>query len=190
MNDYEIDDLLKKFYSDNKINMTTDSKNRIKKIYKRNIQTTPIKKRILIYQFSLILCAIILIPASAFAASYISKTVYEKIYEKVKNANLSEEQINDIVNDFTNDSEAVNGIEYLDELKINENGLTYGPDELGADLIAVISDQGELGYVYRDELYKDNVCSIDDALLYEEGIIILNVYASDGITIIGTFTYD
>ena len=31
MNDYEIDDLLKKFYSDNKINMTTDSKNRIKK---------------------------------------------------------------------------------------------------------------------------------------------------------------
>ncbi|MBO5096288.1 MAG: hypothetical protein J6B98_05390 [Bacilli bacterium] len=188
MNDYYIDDILRTFYANNKLNMPYQSKKNLKKLYKRNITHTSIMKRLLVYQTIFILCMLIFIPVSVVTASYIGKDIYEQIFEKTKNANLSEYEINVIVSSFINDPEAINGIKYMDELQINESGLTYGPDELGADLISVISDQGKLGYVYREELYKDNVTTIEDALSYQEEVKIINVYSSDGITVIGTFT--
>lgn len=85
--------------------------------------------------------------------------------------------------------------------EINENGQTYGTTpnsvylEDYPDLISVIGDNGKQGYIYKEDYIGDLPDSPDDAEkiaeaqhngTYEPRTV--NVYASDGKTVIDTFT--
>ena len=87
------------------------------------------------------------------------------------------------------------------EYEVNENGQTYGTDidspyvEDLPDLMAVIGDHGKQGYVYRDEFLGDPPSSPEEAVEIQKSIEngtyipkVYNVYESDGVTIIDTFT--
>ena len=89
---------------------------------------------------------------------------------------------------------------YVD-YEVNENGQTYGTDidspyvEDLPDLMAVIGDHGKQGYVYRDEFLGDPPSSPEEAVAIQKSIEngtyipkVYNVYESDGVTIIDTFT--
>lgn len=89
---------------------------------------------------------------------------------------------------------------YVD-YEVNENGQTYGKDidspyvEDLPDLMAVIGDHGKQGYVYRDEFLGDPPSSPEEAVEIQKSIEngtyipkVLNVYESDGETIIDTIT--
>ena len=73
-------------------------------------------------------------------------------------------------------------------LEVNSSGLTYGIDALGADLIAVISDQGEHGYIYRRGLDRPSPRTIEEALAISGKGRVITVFKEDGVTEIGTFT--
>lgn len=93
---------------------------------------------------------------------------------------------------------------YKPEYPTNEDGLTYGADtgmtvafEDEADLQKVLGDNGIEGYCYKKDLYDlDNQPkSIEEAVKMQEERDaagnprrVLNVYESDGKTIIDTFT--
>lgn len=87
------------------------------------------------------------------------------------------------------------------DYEINENGQTYGsaPDSVYPedfpDLISVIGDNGKQGYVYKEDYIGDLPDSPEEAEkiaeaqhngTYEPRTV--NVYASDGKTVIDTFT--
>lgn len=89
---------------------------------------------------------------------------------------------------------------YVD-YEVNENGQTYGTDidspyvEDLPDLMAVIGDHGKQGYVYRDEFLGDPPSNPEEAVEIQKSIEngtyipkVYNVYESDGVTIIDTFT--
>ena len=97
--------------------------------------------------------------------------------EKVKNVNYTSEQIEELDKQLKEQHFSEEYIEQLEKLNTNSDGLIYGPDVLGADLIEVISDQGQLGYIYRTDY--------DGAEPNKE--VVLTVYKEDGKTIIGTF---
>lgn len=106
-----------------------------------------------------------------------------KLYFKLKDEGITDEQIKD-----------------FEKLRTNENGMTYGLDVLGADLIKATSDQGLDGYVYREDMYfyeyyMQEFQVPEDAIKWQEewrkkypdGYSV-PVYESDGETQIGTFT--
>ncbi len=103
----------------------------------------------------------------------------EQLYVKLKDQGYSDDQILDLAN-----------------MGINENGQTYGPDCMGTDLILVTSDQGEDGYVYREDFYVGTgFHSPEETLAWQEEFqskypngYSINVYKCDGETVIGTFT--
>lgn len=119
----------------------------------------------------------------------------EKILrDKVKNANWSEEKTQQLIDIYREQPAYVfDGIENLPELCVNEYGQTYGLDALYPDLVAACADNGKSGYVYREELYPDvsneglKTAEEIEALSHQHTV--LNVYASDGRTIIGQFTF-
>ena len=74
----------------------------------------------------------------------------------------------------------------------NENGETYGPEvwestDPPPDLILVIADDGQDGYVKKTDMDSD-VTTPEEAANYKPGRRVLNVYLHDGTTVIGTFT--
>ena len=87
---------------------------------------------------------------------------------------------------------------------VNEYGLTYGSDDPSRDIIrpedepnlqSVVGDHGVKGYCYKSELHGAAVNWPEDALRKQEIMSaagnpprVLNVYESDGETIIDTFT--
>lgn len=81
----------------------------------------------------------------------------------------------------------------LSPLKVNSNGQTYGPYISGADLVAVISDDGKEGYILRSELetfFDDSeIDSPEKAKSKIEKKGHFTVYEYDGTTIIGYFSY-
>lgn len=168
--------------------LSIHSKNELKKLYNSKSRKTYIGKRILVFNALLILAISIVTPISVYAAARLSNSLYEMVQEKTKNGNLTEKEIQEILIQFENQENAKEYIYNYTSLEINENEQTYGPDIWNADLITVISDQGDLGYVYREELYYDDISSPDEAIQYNKEVKILNVYLSDGKTIIGTFT--
>ncbi|MDM4762784.1 hypothetical protein QT381_07165 [Galbitalea sp. SE-J8] len=84
---------------------------------------------------------------------------------------------------------------------VNANGQSYGsaadansPDT-EPDLIGVVADNGKTGYVLKTELAEadgSNITSPEEAVKWENGGAKVNhtvdVYESDGTTVIGTFT--
>ncbi|EWM52556.1 hypothetical protein [Ruminococcus flavefaciens] len=114
---------------------------------------------------------------------------------------------------FDDEAKKVRAILYIDKdmtsvaesgklkYSTNENGQTYGKDSDAAypedmpELIAVIGDNGNEGYVYKSELFDDGIRNPEEALEYEkakrEGRYepkVLKVYEADGKTVIDTFT--
>ena len=79
-----------------------------------------------------------------------------------------------------------NDISNLTELNTNEFGLTYGPDILGADLIEVVSKEGNIGYIYRKDLDAEKAATLENALDDNRNIV-LKVYDKNGKKEIGTF---
>ena len=80
----------------------------------------------------------------------------------------------------------------------NARGLTYGsvaeanvPEE-EPDLILVVADDGEKGYIYGDDLNPPDFKSPEEAAAWTKARsaspVILDVFKSDGVTKIGTFT--
>lgn len=74
----------------------------------------------------------------------------------------------------------------------NENGETYGPEvwestDPPPDLILVIADDGQDGYVRKTDM-DNGVTTLEDAINHKPENRVLNVYLHDGVTIIGTFT--
>lgn len=127
--------------------------------------------------------AIVALPITAYGAYQISQV----LQEKVQNANYSQAQIEELDGRLKSQGFSEDDIAALNDVKVNEYGQTYGVDALGAELIEVISDQGEMGYVYREDLEATEADTIDEALLNEKGSS-LKAYKDDGKTEIGTFT--
>jgi hypothetical protein len=124
-----------------------------------------------------------MIPLTVYGAYQVSQA----LYEKVRNVDYSQEQIEELDAQLKHQQFSDDDIANLNELKVNEYGQTYGPDVLGSVLVEVISDQGEIGYVYREDLEITEANTINEALQNEE-VCRIKVYENDGRTEIGTFT--
>ena len=129
--------------------------------------------------FAAVLATLLLVGAGYY--------VNQVLLEKVKNTDMSQKEINSLGNALEEWGFSDENISDLNELQTNKNGLTYGPDALGADLIEVISNDGKLGYVYREDLEVSERNNITDAL-NSSGQFTINVYDCNGETVIGTFT--
>jgi len=72
---------------------------------------------------------------------------------------------------------------------VNENGDTYGVvNEQGEpDLLAVVATNGRTGYAYADELRGPQASSPDEAATWAPAPRTVDVYESDGETVIGEF---
>lgn len=120
-------------------------------------------------------------------AAYQDEFAYT-LWTKVKNADLTDEEFQELLYNLRKQGLTTDSITNSGELRINKNGVTYGPDLFGAELIAAYSDDGTLGYVYRKDLEGDMPKTIEEALAVSGKGRVITVYASDGVTIIGTFT--
>ncbi|MDE7364194.1 MAG: hypothetical protein K2N27_04810, partial [Ruminococcus sp.] len=86
------------------------------------------------------------------------------------------------------------------ECGVNANGQTYGIlDDSTPDLIAVLGDNGKAGYVYATDFFTPSPSCPEEAVAYQkardkaiaDGTYVprsINVYESDGETLIDTFT--
>ena len=77
--------------------------------------------------------------------------------------------------------------------KVNANGETYGSgigySDVPPDLVLAHGDDGQIGYVKSKDLEDPLPSSVDDALeLNNSGPRVINLYADDGVTVIGKFT--
>lgn len=162
-----------------RLHLSSSTITRIKNM-EGEMKKTRTGRKIFIFNLSILLVALLVTPLTAYGA-------YQVLYEKVRNTNYSQEQIEDLNAQLKNQEFSDDDIAFLNDLKVNEYGQTYGPDALGADLIEVISDQGEIGYVYREDLEVTESNTIDEAL-QNEGACRIKVYENDGRTEIGTFT--
>lgn len=156
-------------------------------------------KKILIYECCILICIIILLcPVSILACSHAVQIMQDKVSDTNLDVSQTEELYSSLIEDLGYTDEE---IENFIPLRTNENGLIYGIDVLNADLILVESDQGDDGYVYREdfyywETYMDDFQSPEDAIRWQEewnekypdGYSV-PVYESDGETQIGTFTF-
>lgn len=113
------------------------------------------------------------------------------VYDKVKKANLSYKEIIELSLYLTSHGYSNEMINNFDELRKNEYGQTYGPDDLGADLISVLSDEGRYGYVYREDVERGYADSLEEAIEKSASCedYIVTVYEADGRTPIGIFTF-
>ena len=143
-------------------------------------------------QFGLIMCIILFIPLTSYATG---KAV-GVLKEKVQDTNLSNDDINELYVYLKDNGYTDQQIKELQELHTNDRGQTYGAEAFLPDLVVVISDQGEVGYVYAKELEEipeGNVNNPAEAAEYMQNRdkylpYVIDVYDSDGETEIGTFT--
>lgn len=117
--------------------------------------------------------------------------------QEVKNGNANKERIV-----MYSDADMTQEVEHnYPDYSVNANGQTYGIGgeanyvEDFPDLIAVRGDNGKSGYVYTSEFFKSPVSCPEEAVAYQKAVDngeytpkVLNVYESDGETIIDTFT--
>lgn len=153
------------------------------KIISGNPPVRHLHNKMLIFYLVLVIMVALFIPTTGYAAYHVS----EVLYEKVKSAGYTKEELETLETNLTEWGFSQEEIADLEELGVNENGLTYGPDVLGADLILVCMDEGGVGYVYRQDMENLAISSPEEASDCIEEVK-LTVYASDGVTEIGTFT--
>ena len=156
---------------------------------------TSVGKRIIKMQIAVILLIILLIPTAVFAAQSLSQV----LFEKTKDADITEKEMEQALLYLEETGHTADQIESFDPLLRNEEGLTYGPEAFGADLILVEMENGETGYVYKEDLLTegDLVNTPEEALAWnkekdklmeKQGYVKkIPVYASDGETVVGVF---
>ena len=191
----EMDLLLKNAFSKTREDWKISDEGR-EKILSTNIRTkhTHCGKRIMIYQA----CVAVLVIAAASISVYASGRALDVFKEKVAVSGKSDREIEKMYDQLKDEGVTDEDIQRWPGLRINEDGLTYGPERYGADLIWVESDEGLDGYVYRTELETytiPDVSSPEEALEWQAEVernnpdgVKLTVYKSDGKTEIGTFT--
>lgn len=148
----------------------------------KKCQRTKVYKRILFFNLAMVLLLTLSVPISTYAAYQGAKA----IYEKVKSINMTNNEIENLDKQIKEEGFTEDSIGNLNELKKNENGQTYGPDILGADLVEVEMDNGQVGYVYREQL-NNSPKNLDEAKNVKDKMV-LDAYKSDGKTKIGEFT--
>ena len=149
-----------------------------------NLKRTKAGKRIFMVNVVSIILCVFFTPAIALAAYNVSTSLYEKVI----NANLSQSEMEQLDSRLHEQGFSDENISDLNELNVNQYGQTYGPDALGADLIEVVADDGQIGYIYRNDMEEFQAQSLEDALKYSEEVVTLTVYEKDGKTKISTFT--
>ncbi len=105
-------------------------------------------------------------------------------------AGYEEDRIRMIAADLFSSGYGIENMSKLDPVHRNADGLTYGPDALGADLISCIADDGKPGFVYASEMNPetDGLVTLEQIERAASEDIVLNVYAADGKTVVGKFT--
>ena len=166
------------------------------KILNTNIGTkhTHCGKRIMIYQTCVALFIVVAVSITAYASGRAVDVLKEKVAASGKTDREIEKMYDQLMDEGVTDED----IQRWPGLRINEDGLTYGPERYGADLIYVSTDDGKSGYVYRTDLEKytmPDVSTPEEALEWQAEVernnpdgVKLTVYKSDGKTEIGTFT--
>ena len=154
----------------------------INKIKKGKCRKTKVAQKLIIANTVVCLLIISMIPVTAYAAYQVSQVLYDKI----KNSSYSQEDMVQLEQDLHKYGFSENDISNLTELNTNEFGLTYGPDILGADLIEVVSKEGNIGYIYRKDLDAEKAATLENALDDNRNIV-LKVYDKNGKKEIGTF---
>jgi len=187
MDDTTLEEKLSKDYCrlGDKLQISEECNKRLSNLT-RNSKHTKVKAKILMTQIIILFLIVLLIPTTAYAAMKVS----DALFEKVKDAGLSQEQIEQLDNKLKAQGFSEEDIESFDALYKNRYGQTYGPDFLEANLVAVISDEGYEGYIYREDLNPPDFTSPEEALKWQESrpeYIIIPVYKSDGKTVIGSF---
>lgn len=176
----------------NDIPTSEQFENRLKTTTPRT-KHTACGKRILTLHVIIFIFIIVLIPTTGYAAS---KAV-QVLTPNVPEGYFSTEEMEDLYQELINQGYTDEEIHQMDDLELNDNGLLFGPDNMGADLVLVTSDQGIDGYVYRDELYPEvqEVTTPEEAVKWTEEFTekypngyVITVYEEDGKTAIGTFT--
>ncbi|MDE6025791.1 MAG: hypothetical protein K2G45_10105 [Lachnospiraceae bacterium] len=115
----------------------------------------------------------------------------EILKDKVKEADLSEGDFQKLIIDLYLGAspKIIDELINDDGLKVNEYGQTYGSDTLYyPDLIKVVSDDGQYGYVYKSEMEADRPKSMspeDIEAFNNAPSKVYDVYKSDGKTVIG-----
>lgn len=165
------------------------------KVLNNKSSRTFVGKRILKMQIAVILLLILLIPTAVFAAQSLSQV----LFEKTKDAGITEKEMEQVLLYLEETGHTADQIEGFDPLLRNEKGLTYGPEAFGADLILVEMENGEIGYVYEEDLLTEGgfVKTPEEALAWNKKVDELikkygyvkkiPVYASDGKKVIGVF---
>lgn len=86
------------------------------------------------------------------------------------------------------------------DYKINANGQTYGIGDAEyiedlPDLMSAMGDNGNLGYIYTSDLLNNKPSTPEEAVAYQKALEsgeytprVINVYESDGKTVIDTLT--
>ena len=154
----------------------------INKIKKGKCLKSKVAQKIIIANTVVWLLIISMIPVTVYAAYQVSQV----FYDKVKNSSYTQEEMVQLEQDLNKYGFSENDISNLNELNTNEFGFTYGPDILGADLIEVVSEEGNIGYVYRKDLDAEKADTLENAL-DDKGNRVLKVYDKNGKKEIGTF---
>ncbi|MCR4782561.1 MAG: hypothetical protein K5851_07465 [Lachnospiraceae bacterium] len=144
---------------------------------------TKVGKRILIFQCIVVVVLLSAIPITGYAAYNLSRVVYDK----VKNSGYTEDEIEDLSRQLSNYGFTEEDLSGFDELKVNKNGQTYGPDAFGADLILVELSDGTMAYIYRTDFEEATAPPKDLDHINSPESVELNAYAEDGETVLGVF---
>ena len=176
------------------LNPSEEAVNRLKELNDKSSRTF-VGKRIVKMQIVIVLLLILLLPTAVFAAHSLTQV----LFEKTKDAGITEKEMEQVLLYLEETGHTADQIEDFDPLLRNEEGLTYGPDAFGSDLVLVEMENGETGYVYAEDLLTegDFVKTPEEALAWNKKVDELiekqgyvkkiPVYASDGVKIIGVF---
>ena len=139
------------------------------------------------------------IATTAFAVAGKNESADEPVIEETV---TEEASVNEVVMYDPVTNEPIPHIS-SDYYEVNENGQTYGviADVVYKsdypDLIGVIGDNGNVGYVYTSEFEGEAPSSPEEAIRMQKERemagnppIVINVYESDGETVIDTFTME
>lgn len=148
-------------------------------------------RRILATQVILILALCFLINLGAYASS----RVLILLKDKVDETDMTDDEIGELYDSLKDEGYTDEEILSFEDLRVNENGQTYGIYSMGADLVRVGATNGKDGYCYREELdIGTGFSSPEEALEWQEQFeekypygYYIPVYESDGETQIGWF---
>lgn len=195
----DLENELKELYSKKVTSLEYEGKDEIMKLFDETKRTSAGKKIIFFRVAMVALICAAAVGVCAVGATAAGLDLAGVIFDKTENTDLTDQEKMDLANELESLYQDVTEkdialLENLPDLQTNEYGVTYGSLQLGAELFEVISDDDEIGYVYKNDyigISGFEVSNPDEAIAHtkamEEGTIRnwVYVYESDGKTIIG-----